>query len=396
MSLLNTKNGTDWLAQFEREDQRIAALLVNSLQLVSRDEFETGIMELVEDIMSKEENPIALYCIREIDNGENYFALAPKNKKPVAIRAGDEVGSEGRLANIITSLSRRHGTKCLNHPSLSILKARRCHTLVLMDDLSGSGERVGEFITSFYDHPTIRSWYSYKLINIHVVCYAASPQTEAVLKSTLRRTPTLHYRHRPTSGHSRWSGADLESISWLCLKYGPLTQKTGMALGYQNTMGTMVFAHGCPDNVPAILWGKSRRWNGLFPDRAVPTELAHLFGEASKSMRQNRQQLILGRARFRESGRTFWPDLELRNALLAMTAMKQGNRDIDSISDAVELDKKETQRVVAFCMREGLITDGLRFTPKGERFFRRCRAADLFNIAGFTLDNSFYFPHSPE
>ena len=54
MSLLDTKSGTDWLAQFEEEDQRIAALLVNSLQLVSRDEFETRIMELVEDTMSKE------------------------------------------------------------------------------------------------------------------------------------------------------------------------------------------------------------------------------------------------------------------------------------------------------------------------------------------------------
>jgi len=79
-----------------------------------------------------------------------------------------------------------------------------------------------------------------------------------------------------------------------------------------------------------------------------------------------------------------------------MTAMKQGNRDIESISDAVELDKKETQRVVALCMREGLITNILRFTPKGERFFRRCRAADLINIAGSALDNSFYFPHCPE
>ena len=228
MSLLDTKSGTDWLAQFEEEDQRIAALLVNSLQLVSRDEFETRIMELVEDTMSKEENPIALDRIRETDNGEQYFPLASKWNKPVAIRAGHEVGSEGRLANIITNLSRRHGTKCLNHPSLSILKKRRCHTIVLMDDFSGTGERVGEFIKSFYDHPTIKSWYSYKVINIHVVCYAASNQTEAVLKSTLRRTPTLHHLHRPTSGQSRWSAADFESISWLCRKYGRLTQKTGM------------------------------------------------------------------------------------------------------------------------------------------------------------------------
>lgn len=393
MSLLNTKNGIDWLTQFEEEDQKIAALLVNSLQLISQDEFQHGIMELVEDIMSKEENPIALYCIRETDDDEHYFDPKSKAKKPIAIRAGHDVGSEGRLANIITSLSRRHGTKCLNHPSLSILKNRRCHTIVLLDDLSGSGERVECFIKSFYNHPTIKSWYSYKLINIYVVCYAASTRTEEVLKKILRRSPTLRYQRRPTSGPSRWSGDDLEVISWLCGKYGPLTQEPSMEFGYQNTMGTMVFAHGCPDNVPAILWGKSRKWNGLFPNRAIPIEFVPLFGVAAELARRNQQQFILGKAQFRESGRTFWPDLELRNSLLVMAAMKEGHREIHLIAEAVDLDKQETQRIVAFCKKEGLITANLRFTSKGERFFRRCRTADSINITEVRLDNSFYFPH---
>ena len=159
-------------------------------------------------------------------------------------------------------------------------------------------------------------------------------------------------------------------------------------------MGTMVFAHGCPDNVPAILWAESRKWAPLFPNRAVPTQLASLFRTVNESMSKSRQRLLFGDAGFRGSGSTLLSDPELRNVLLVMTAVKQRIRDIDLISQAVDLNEAEAERIVDLCQKAGLLTDRLRFTPRGNRFFRRCRDEHLVSKSVNRFDNSFYFPYA--
>jgi hypothetical protein len=393
MLLLETAQGKSWLEQFHEQDREMAALLVNSLQLISLDKFEKGITSLVKSINTDKSTLIALYCIRETKPGEHYFDIASRDSLPLMIPSGKEVGSEGRVAHIITNLCRETGNRFLNHPSLEDLRYRECHTIALLDDLSGSGNRVNKFLRSFYSHPSIKSWYSYRKIQIHIVCYAASETARKNVKKTLRRTPKFHFRENAFSGTSRWSKDDFESLCELCKKYGRRTRKTSMSLGYNNTMGTMVFAHSCPNNVPAILWAKSAKWAPLFPNRVVSSELAPLFGELDASMRKYRQELLFGSAGFRSGGSTLLPDTELRNVLLVMTAVKKRNRESDLISQAVDLDKAETERILTLCQRAGLLTDTLRFTPKANRFFRKSRDTDMFGISINRFDNSFYFPY---
>jgi hypothetical protein len=193
MSLLTTRMGIDWLSQFEEADKEMAQVLVNSLQLISFDKFEAGMIRLISALVSTGPLPLALYCIRETQPGERYFRTDSRDSVPSPGPLEGEVGSEGRLAHIVTNLCRTHGNICLNHPGLAELRRRRCCSIALLDDISGSGDRVQEFLQSFYRHPTIKSWYSYRKIDFHIVCYAVSEKAEKIV-----RVPRFFVRNVPS------------------------------------------------------------------------------------------------------------------------------------------------------------------------------------------------------
>ncbi|HYO67363.1 MAG TPA: hypothetical protein VEU33_14905, partial [Archangium sp.] len=168
--LSKTPEGVRWLSQFELDDQATATMLLDSLALVSTSHFENQIIKTIESIAGSSSS-VALYAVREptweeerqdakeeekqeakegtpsTDEGKagalkkkklvSYFP-EKRTQKPQHIIGGIETGSEGRVASIITTLSRRRqGRRYLNHPSITHLKRARCHELVLVDDIIG-------------------------------------------------------------------------------------------------------------------------------------------------------------------------------------------------------------------------------------------------------------------
>ena len=67
-----------------------------------------------------------------------------------------------------------------------------------------------------------------------------------------------------------------ELTNW-CENYAKSIGITVSGLGYRGSACPVVFEHGCPNNLPAILWASKGRWKGLFPNRAIPTELRPCF-----------------------------------------------------------------------------------------------------------------------
>jgi hypothetical protein len=126
---------------------------------------------------------------------------------------------------------------------------------------------------------SIVSWHSYKLIAFHVVAYSGVDTGIEFLRAH-KSSPSVHiYRDAPTFNTLPWSKEKKEGLFDLCEKYGRKANKKrrNMWWGYKKTMCALVFEHGCPNNVPAILVEENNEWIGLFPDRTITDTTLSVF-----------------------------------------------------------------------------------------------------------------------
>jgi hypothetical protein len=163
VSLLESERGIRWLDQFTSTERGAAIELADSLDLVSHQQFETGLettlARLVSDLGAGE---YAAFAVRELRPAElidlpggNYLgSLDDKKFRPRAVGPGG-VGSEGRIAQLIRNLARQHIV--LDHPSIRAMTTRKIRHIILVDDFIGSGDRVATFLSHICKHPTIRS-----------------------------------------------------------------------------------------------------------------------------------------------------------------------------------------------------------------------------------------------
>lgn len=276
-ALLESKRGTAWLRQFDDTEKPFAEKLVSSLRLVSRTEVQVGLEKLITSIGSNAKGAKALFSVRELqeptfevdENGEfrfiprSYFSQSDFDR-PAAVRQGHGVGSEGPIANFIRDVCRANGqARWLDHPNIEQMRATRAKTVILVDDIIGSGNRIRQFLDGFMNHKSIRSWYSYGRFSIVVVSFAAHV---AALKELSRSRYRPEFRNCVTllKGSSEWTTTERKSIQELCLKYAHLTSRRKFALGYRGAFSCFTFDYKCPNTVPAILWAGSSRWQSLF------------------------------------------------------------------------------------------------------------------------------------
>jgi hypothetical protein len=185
--LIYTQQATIWLDQFDPLDQETAKLLLNSLTLVSHNEFRRNLETLIVESSKELDGPVALYAVREmkkeIEEGAwdrpvipffDQVSLSDDGKSVNAVDATSDQGSEAIVAQIIRQLSKAHPEKLLNHPSREELRARKCDALMFVDDYVGSGRRVSEFIEAFWRDKTIVSWLSSKHTKLQVVAYSGT------------------------------------------------------------------------------------------------------------------------------------------------------------------------------------------------------------------------------
>jgi hypothetical protein len=193
----------DWLGQFDDDERPVAASLADSILLVGRDELYRGLRRLLDALLAERkdaERPLALYSERKVDaasavdGAQASYTIEPffpgteigratgPGVAPV-LAEEQEIGSEGAIANFITTYERQHRGAVLNHPGPDTLRDTHACEIVIVTDFIGSGKRVWEMIEAFWRVATIRSWKSYRLLRFAVVAYSGTDPGIAYVRS---------------------------------------------------------------------------------------------------------------------------------------------------------------------------------------------------------------------
>jgi hypothetical protein len=118
---------------------------------------------------------------------------------------------------------------------------------------------------------------SLKRYELWIVIYAITPKGRAALRKAMPNFPMCNLISvLPEAELSRFLTPDLRT---LCTNYAELIDMKSSGLGYRGSACPIVFEHGCPNNLPVILWANSKNWKGLFPNRSIPSDMRNSFDE---------------------------------------------------------------------------------------------------------------------
>ncbi|RYE45072.1 MAG: hypothetical protein EOP24_21395 [Hyphomicrobiales bacterium] len=375
--LLLTARGEQWLLNFDEADRAVARELAAALVLVSHNEFERGLATLVLEMAHTITGPVALYGAREIDASfqfgtEGYASLIDATPR------GTDIGSEGRLANIIRNIALAQPSKFLNHPNVDELRTRQVDAVFVLDDFIGSGKRSSDYLTALWQSRSLRSWTSYKRIRFDAVAYSG---TAAGVRCVERHPaqPAIHIvRHSPTITALHWKSARIEAARKMCRKYAKQASLKGPSLGFRDSESLLVFEHGCPNNAPAIFWAPSKKlpdWTSLFPAKRIDVSTTSAF--PGELVRRDPVHALL------EAGQRRLASALASNAhrpltdqeALTLALFSKGQNRVETIASATGLSAKEAHALIEHCIAAGWISARRRITDKGRSELRGMRTS---------------------
>ena len=365
IALIETQQAKNWLAQFSISDRNTAECLLNSLTLVSHSEFERGLRQLLVEASENIIGPVALYATKEQDPTASFFSSATTEID--AVRRGSELGSEAQVAATIRNLAKADPKKYLNHPSLEKMKKEKCRAVFVVDDFIGSGERTSEFLTSMWLSPTLRSWHSYHLILFFALAYSGTTTGVDRVKRTGCRPDVRLQRPCPTLDEMPWPEELKTAVIDLCKKYGRKTAATMTPLGFEDTMATIVFEHGCPDNAPAILWSPNKsKWHALFPNRVVMPKESSAFPDRIAPANLEPLLIDIGLAKLAGAGEFENPTPLKSDLITVLYLAASGFTNRAAIAYATGASTGECSALLDECVRRGFLTPLLRLTSTGK------------------------------
>lgn len=277
-----------WLAQFRTgEDRARAAQLLNQLKLVSSREFEAGIEQALTNLQTRLQATIAVYPIAPpIPDGiagyDPFTGGVPRDADSQSREVGRrrKFGSEDRVGHVLAKLQEqfKRGTGTSNiecAPTLVQLRTQGIRHIVLVDDVCGSGKRITDYWRAIPRR--IKSLLSLERCELWIVLYAVTPRGKAAVRKAMPNFPLTHLI--TVLPEAELKGFLTPELRTLCANYAALIDMGSSDLGYRGSACTIVFEHGCPNNLPAILWASRKGWRGLFPNRSIPTDMRSCFDE---------------------------------------------------------------------------------------------------------------------
>jgi len=262
--LSETEIAQDWIAQFDEEDKGTAKLILDSLIYVSNKDLHIGLSKLLKEYIDKHQNEyIALFAVKEVVDDTSYWE---DGREQLSVTGRDGIGSEADISYFCRDISKTE-RYLLNHPSINIMRERKCRHIICLNDIIGSGEQVRKFCNWLYNHKTIKSWVSSKYIDINICSYAGTDYGFRKLKKNKIISEILINQYIDY-GISFWSQEERQKIENICYKYSIYTTREYFPLGYKNMFTFLYFDHKCPNTSPAILWApSSKKWRSMFPTR---------------------------------------------------------------------------------------------------------------------------------
>lgn len=388
-----------WLDQFADQDRELARSLLDEVHLVPAKVFSDGIFKLIDQVAAERpagERKIALYAERPVPSAwgtiPSFFPNSRRGRAagpgvpPIKVDARDqEVGSEGPIAQMITTYCRLHPTVALSHPGPTKLRKDRVSHIVIVTDFIGSGDRIYQMLESFRYVATLRSWHSYKLIKFVVIAYAATDAgLHHVQLSRLPHTINVQVGCPTISGVFR--GARRKLIEKLCWHYPRKSDPFGWRAG-----GALIaFAHGCPNNAPAMFWSEANSWQPIFGGRTT-IEASDAFAVNEAGLLNQRTERLLGIRDAREKLTSHEGNCWI-TAMTTLAAVDDGARRPMQISARTILPLKQVNEVLDLCVRAGWLDAEYKLTVLGQmelkRLRRRLRRKPVFP----NDENPFYYP----
>lgn len=374
-----------WIAQFHTsEDRARAARLLNLLKLVSGREFEVGIERALSELQVRLNTTIAVYPVtppNPIDVlGYHPFKGGIREGVEPGTGRREQHGSEGRVAHILTGLQRKNmksnrtsAVECT--PTVKQLKTQGIRHIVLIDDVCGSGQRITKYWRQVIPK-SVKSLLSLKRCELWVVVYAITPAGTRALKLTMPRFP-LNDHLISVMPAADVQGLLTPELTSLCVNYAKKIDLEMSGIGYRGSGCPVVFEHGCPNNLPAILWASRPGWKGLFPNRAVPTDMRSCFDGNGTDMaiealwRSNQPKLALS---LLEALNHATPLTNQQRLLLTLLGLRL--RGISEADLATRLLMTNSEISQLLCLAETMeLYDkaGAQATPMGREFVARFR-----------------------
>ncbi|WP_313534209.1 hypothetical protein [Haematobacter sp.] len=388
-----------WLKRFSETDREIAASLIDEMLFVSGGELSNSVTKLFEKIRAEHENqgPLAFYAEREVEWDKNQILpIFPGTRVGRAVGKGPqpipfnpdrpEVGSEGLIANLITSYCRANGKKTLNHPGPNLLRKRKAGPIIIVADFIGSGQRVWEMLEAFRAVASIRSWQSYHLIDFYVVAYSGTEQGLHLVRSSRLRPKILTVTGCPTI-ESAFRKPARDAVNRLCRTYPP-GEKSPLGYGWAGAL--IAFEHGVPNNVPPILHRGWSKWAPLFQQRSTIAAKGEFPSTNREELAARAEQLL----RIRDA-ETYLSDSRGRRwikTMLVLAAIDVGARSRAQISAYSRLKLETVREIVDFTEIARWTTRKLTLSALGRSELRRLKQRRARNPVLPKSNKPFYYP----
>jgi DNA-binding transcriptional ArsR family regulator len=122
-------------------------------------------------------------------------------------------------------------------------------------------------------HPTLRSWRSYGLLEIHALSYAGSSQALATLQRDGGPFDGVwSVETAPSFQDASWTADQRGAIEEICIRYVRKKDRK-RALGFKGSAGLFATDASVPNNLPLILRQAHSEWHPFFERRTVPPDL---------------------------------------------------------------------------------------------------------------------------
>lgn len=346
-SILDSQSGMAWLRQFAPHDQKLAANLLGVFCFVSRDEFATGLRDLVLREARSVDGPVALYAERELSRRfgiphrlfqesrgkvKRAYGVGPQPVKSTKAYQ-PEVGSEGIVAQLITELCRQSPRQFLNHPGPDKIRATQACAFWVISDLVASGKRAYDYLSAAWKVRSVRSWRSGGFLRFGVLAYAMTQSGQSRINRHPCKPLTSCVQPCPTI-FSAFSGSAVDPYVSLCKRYDPVCPKSGTfndddSLGYGGVGALIAFAHGAPNNAPRIFHKTSGRANGwipLFPARVTAGLPPTGFGRSLRGETISARLNALGNKALAKSPAARDASIEVKKRYLVLAALSRRQR----------------------------------------------------------------------
>ena len=310
-------------------------------------------------------------------------------------RISSTPGSEGLIGMVLRDFAAA-GSSGAENPwmapdsPLEALRVRHCRTIVVVADYCGSGDQAGALADAIARNPTIRSWLSLKVIEIHVLAFAASPLAFRNL-GRRRSVAAVHtIEAAPSLDTAPWSRAMKKKVVDLCRQENRVK---GHAFGYRDSRGLLATARRAPNNLPALFWQESRDWAPLFPGRTVSPEVARDLSGHTPKEELSTLAARVGQPRLSRNTRHEYMRVESRELLRVLLLIQRATRSTAELSAQLGTPMARTESLLTALGGLGFVDEELRITSAGRTEIRAQKRAIRRTDAGMVGSQDTYYPH---